>query len=91
MSEIRVEQRHTMGAAEAKKRVVALEPRLQERYGLDLTWTDDNASFSGKGFSGSLRVGADRVTIELKLGLLVRPFAGRIADAMREVLAKALA
>jgi putative polyhydroxyalkanoate system protein len=91
MSAIQIDQRHSLGTAEAKKRVEALEPRLRERYGLELEWRGDEAVFKGRGFSGTLRVTADRVAIELKLGLLARPFAGKIEAAMHEQVAKALA
>ncbi len=85
-----IEQPHNLGLRAARERVEGLMPKLRDRYGLDLSWRGDVASFTGKGFTGTLTVGEARVTIELRLGLLARPFAGKIQAAMQEQMAKVL-
>ncbi len=91
MANISMEQKHDLGLDGARDRVRGLVPTLIDKYGVEVNWRGDDAHFSGRGFSGVLRVMADRVAIELKLGLLARPFAGTIERAMAEHVRKALA
>lgn len=91
MATITMEQNHQLGLDGARERVRGLIPTLVNKYGVKVDWRGDDAHFSGKGFSGVLRVKADRVAIDLKLGLLARPFAGKIKTAMADHVQKALA
>jgi putative polyhydroxyalkanoate system protein len=91
MTTINLEQSHSLGLEGARTRVEGLVPTLVDKYGVKVDWRGDNAHFAGKGFSGVLQVRADTVAIDLKLGLLARPFAGKIKSAMAEHVRKALA
>ena len=90
MSNIKVERNHALGDAEAKKRIESIEPKLKERYGVKLAWSGNQAKITGAGVSGQVEVGSDRLAIDLKLGMLVRPFATKIRESLERQVDKAL-
>jgi putative polyhydroxyalkanoate system protein len=91
MAEIKIDRNHTLGQAEAQKRVTDLAPKLKEKYGVELAWKGDGeAQVKGTGVTGTLRVAAEAVHIDLKLGLLLRPMAGKIRSALEHQIDKAL-
>ncbi|MEE8410227.1 MAG: polyhydroxyalkanoic acid system family protein [Myxococcota bacterium] len=90
MSHIKIERRHTLGAAVAKGRVAEIEPMLRDRFGIRIEWNGTNATFKGRGVSGSARITDDQLKIELELGLIVRPFAGKIRRVMEKNIDEAL-
>jgi putative polyhydroxyalkanoate system protein len=92
MSEIKIERTHNLGKTEAEKRVKQLEPKLKDKYGVELSWkSDGEAQVKGTGLSGVLRVDDVNVAVDLKLGLLLRPMAGKIRGALEHQIDKALA
>ena len=90
MSKIKIERAHDFGADAAKEKVTAIEGKLQERYGVTLNWRGYDADVKGTGVSGAIAIAADNVTLELKLGLLLRPLAGKIQSGIEGALEKAL-
>ena len=91
MSEIKIERNHKLGTAEARKRVDTLEPKLKERYGVTLEWNGNVAAVKGTGVSGTLAVDDTKVAVNIKLGLLLRPLAGKIREGLEHQVNKALA
>ena len=90
MSEINIERSHTLGLSEARRRLSDMEGKLKERYGVKLTWKGDEAEVKGTGVSGTVALAEKSVSINLKLGLMVRPLAGKIRETMERQLEKAL-
>lgn len=90
MSEIKIEKQHALGEAEAKKRVVEMEAKLKEKYGVTLAWRGNEADLKGSGVSGVLRVSASAVAVDVKLGLMLRPLAGKIREGLERQVDKAL-
>ena len=91
MAEIKIERNHTLGKNEAQKRVSELEPKLKEKYGVELAWKGNGeAQVKGTGVSGTLRVAEAAVHIDLKLGMLLRPMASKIRSALEHQIDKAL-
>jgi putative polyhydroxyalkanoate system protein len=90
MSEIRIERPHALGLTEASRRVRDLEPKLKDRYGIKLDWSGDTANVKGSGVSGTIAVAEGKVDVQLKLGLLLRPMAGKIREAIDQQIEKAL-
>ena len=88
--EIRIEKSHSLGLAEANKRVHGMEAPLQKKYGVKLDWQGDSARVYGKGVEGNVLVSDDHVLVDLKLGLLLRPIASKIKSVLEEQLDKAL-
>ncbi|MBC7795149.1 MAG: polyhydroxyalkanoic acid system family protein [Clostridia bacterium] len=91
MSQINIEQHHALGHAEARKRVSTLEPKLKEKYGVSLEWNGNMANVKGTGVSGTLAVDDSKVAVDLKLGFLLRPMAGKIKEGLEAQVIKALA
>lgn len=90
MSEIKIERTHALGVAEARKRVDTLEPKLKEKYGVALAWNGNTANVKGTGVSGTLAVDEGKVSVNLKLGLMLRPLAGKIREGLEKQVDKAL-
>ena len=82
MSDIKIERSHKLGAEEAKNRFLALEAKLKERYGVCFEWNGSSARVTGTAVKGDVQIADDRITINLKLGLLARAFAGKIQAAI---------
>ncbi len=88
--EIEFEQAHDLGLEGARERVAALEKKLSERFGVQLSWQGDVATVNGTGVSGTLALSPTNLKINLKLGLMVRPMASQIQAAMQRQVDKAL-
>jgi putative polyhydroxyalkanoate system protein len=91
MAEIKIERSHGLGSAGAKKRIESMEPKLKEKYSVKLEWSGDTASLTGAGVTGTISVEPERLAVNLKLGLLLRPLAGKIREGMETQLDAALA
>jgi putative polyhydroxyalkanoate system protein len=91
MSEIKIDRPHKLGSEEAKKRFVGVAARLKERYGIVLEWQGLSATFKGSGFTGDVLVSDDRISIKLKLGILVRAFANKIRESIERQVDEKLA
>ena len=87
MADIEIERSHAMSPAALKARLTSMEEKLRDRYGVHLVWRGDTADVKGTGVT----VGAATVAVRLKLGMLVRPFAGKIRETMEKQIDRALA
>jgi len=90
MSTIHIERSHQLDIDSARAQLVEIEPMLRERYGIALDWSGADATIRGSGVSGSVHLGADVVRLDLKLGFVLRPLAGKIRSAVEAELDKAL-
>lgn len=88
MSTVRVQKAHSLDPAEARVRLGSFEQDLAQR-GARLVWEGDTAEIQGTGVSGSVRVTASEVSVEVKLGLLARA-AGVKADRLQASIEKRL-
>jgi len=91
---VQIRQAHTMTAAEARSRLSNLSQTNSkdvQRFSIALRWTSPKtAEISATSFKGVLRVQERWVTVDGKLGLLARPFAGRIQTAIANLLRDSL-
>jgi len=90
MSMIDIEKAHGLGLDEARERISKIAPDLKSKYRVDLIWSGDRAKVKGPGFSGSAWVDADRLGMNIKLGLLLKPIAGKIKRAIESAIDDAL-
>jgi putative polyhydroxyalkanoate system protein len=90
MSTIRIERNHTLGEEVVRDRVAQIEPMLEQKYGVRLAWRGTDADVQGRGVKGTVRITGESVSINLKLGLVVRPFSGKIRSAMESRIDEAL-
>lgn len=91
MANISIKRDHNLGQDEAQKRIRQMEPKLKEKYGVSLDWSsDEDASISGKGVSGNVKVDSSKLNINLKLGILLKPMEGKIRESLQRQVDKAL-
>lgn len=84
MSTIAIEKQHTLGLAGARERVKKIEAKLKERHGIAMTWqSDTRADIKATGVSGQVELSATSIAIHIKLGLLLRPLAGKIREGLQ--------
>ncbi len=90
MATFRVEHRHALPAEEAVRRVKEV---LEERAGgrAEVVWDGHDASFRGRGFSGNATIRDGLVSVDVELGLLLRPLRGTIETKLSEALQRGLA
>ena len=91
MSAISYVIQHGTDATDAAQRTSSLLDELvQEKPHLfnDVTWTSDGlqANMTGKGFKASFAVNAKTISVDVKLGLLARPFKGKVESALHSRL-----
>ena len=90
MSRITVERSHSLGLAVAREKAEALAQRLASEYDVKYRWSGDTLEFKRSGADGSIRVGEDRVRVELNLGLLLSAMGGSIKREIEQTLDKHL-
>jgi putative polyhydroxyalkanoate system protein len=71
MSTITVRHSHSLGRAEARRRVDAFEETLK-KYNVSLLWNGDRAEMKGFGVTGGALVTDSLVEITLKLGMMAK-------------------
>jgi len=92
MAKIEIEREHGLGSVdEARAKVGSMESKLNEKFGVTFDWSGNTAEIKGKGVSGQFILDDERVTVRLKLGMLVKPFAGKIEESIKAALERSLA
>ncbi len=86
MAALIIEQPHALGRETARRAADDAAHRL----GMRSRWEGDALRFEGKGASGTIVVSDRSVRVEVTLGLMLRPFRGRIEREIREGLETAL-
>lgn len=75
MPEISIHRRHGLTARKARSAAEAVAKGLHEEFKLSHEWVDPGLMrFRGLGVQGELALGRGEVTVEVRLGLLLRPF-----------------
>jgi putative polyhydroxyalkanoate system protein len=91
MSKIKVERSHDKGLDWAKSKAEEVSKVLSEKYGLSSAWKGEQTlEFSGKGVDGSLGIEDNRLSVSLKLGLMLRPFASKIEESVNKAIDRAI-
>ncbi|MDP7039770.1 MAG: polyhydroxyalkanoic acid system family protein [Myxococcota bacterium] len=90
MSKIRIERQIAGSPEEIKERIAGIEPKLSDKYNVKLNWNDMQANLKGPGVNGEVRINGNNVMLEIKLGLMLRPLAGKIKEGLERSLDKAL-
>ncbi len=90
MSKIQIERQIPSSPEEIKQRIVAIEPKLSDKYSISLAWNDMQANLKGPGVNGEVYIDGNNVKLEIKLGLMLRPLAGKIKEGLERSLDKAL-
>ena len=86
MSLIRVRRKHTLGYDRACETAEEFAEKLQAQYNADYHWDEDDLRFSAKGLNGNIHIEDDSVEIQVKLGLMYRPFRTKIEKTIASEL-----
>lgn len=78
MSVIEVTRHHSLSHDAAKHTADDLARSLSERFDVAYDWSGDILKFHRTGVKGQLEVQTTLIHIRMELGLLLRPFKGRI-------------
>ncbi|MFT7624143.1 MAG: putative polyhydroxyalkanoate system protein [Myxococcota bacterium] len=93
MADLNFVKKHSVGADEAASRIRVLLDKFAGDYPklkIKISWSGDRAGkCSGRGFDGKFSVAEDSVRIDIKIGLLARPFADRVEAGMTRKLNEA--
>lgn len=71
MSDVIVEQKHSLSIEEAKQRIAGFE-EMMSKYGVKADWKGASASLKGTGVSGGIDVTTTAVKVTVKLGLMAK-------------------
>jgi putative polyhydroxyalkanoate system protein len=86
MATISVAKTHGLGQDEALRRAQELCRTLADRLKAEITWTSRGATFKGSGFTGTALVSGDKVTVDVDLGLMLRPLKNKITSRIEQQL-----
>lgn len=76
MSHIHIVRSTSTSAKKSRENAEQMAVQLQQEYGLDYEWESDHVlRFERAGLNGTMTLEPKQVTVEIKLGLLMRPFA----------------
>lgn len=73
MATISIDRPHHLSQQNAKDLAETLARDLERRFGLAWHWQGDDIRFRRPGVSGLMHVGANAVTLDVRLGLLLAP------------------
>ena len=82
-------KQHSLGSAEAKRRILPAVEKTAASFGLLIRWKEDICRFEGPA-SGTLTVRADSIELHARLGLLAGLMKNDIAKEIAHELDKAL-
>lgn len=91
MANIKIRRQHHLGRNVARQKVEEIAGSIQEKLNAKWSWHGDSLTFQRSGASGSVEVGDDFVEFNVKLGMLLTPMKGAIADAIQQKVDKTLA
>jgi putative polyhydroxyalkanoate system protein len=82
MADIHIERKHSLGLLEARKVAFKWAEMAEEKFDMECTYeegeTADLVSFTRSGVSGELKVTADLLELDAKLGFLLGAFKDKI-------------
>lgn len=92
MSRVQIRQSHNKSESEVREVVYSVEHELATRFGLSTSWKNDHCvTFKRPGLSGELTMEPGCVTIDMKLGILLRLYSRTITQELEKDLASKLA
>jgi putative polyhydroxyalkanoate system protein len=91
MSHIKVARRHALPLPKARALAERAIGDLAQRYGGVTEWRGDVLRFHAAGAEGELRLSASEIRVDVKLGMLLRPFKAKFAARIERHLDELLA
>jgi len=94
MANISLSRNHNLSTDELRTRLDTLNGKLKDKFGLDAAWDPKNsnvANVQGKGVKGKVVMSPSSLSVDLSIGMLLRPLKGKIETALNEELDKVVA
>lgn len=88
MATINISQPHNLSIDEARAKLKSFEETMS-KYGVSAKWSGAKATLKGMAVSGGIDIGADKVDIAIKLGMMARA-AGVDPDRLKASIEKRL-
>jgi putative polyhydroxyalkanoate system protein len=88
MPSISIARTHKLSPKKAKDAAERIARDLKQRFQLDYAWDCDDMTFTRPGVSGRMRLGKDRVALDIQLGLLLTPIKPAIEREIHAQLDK---
>ncbi len=71
MADINITESHSLGAAEARKKIADFE-EMMAKYGVKASWSGNSAKLKGMAAKGSIDITDDAVQVIVKLGMMAK-------------------
>jgi putative polyhydroxyalkanoate system protein len=93
MSDISLSHAHGLSLEDAKAKTDQIVEHVRGQFPSlinSIDWNADKtvADLKGKGFTGTFRVDATNVSINIALGMLTRPFKGKVEEQIKGQISK---
>lgn len=88
MADISYSVEHSLSHEAAKQAAQKVADNLSQEYGLQCQWNGDVLNFQRSGVKGELVVEESSAHIEIKLGMLLSAFSGKIEDQVTRNMRK---
>ncbi len=82
MARISIDRKHSLSHKKAKDVAEKMAQNLNQRFDLTYAWDGDHVDFERPGVSGRMRVGKDRIVLDVDLGFLLAPLKPVIERAI---------
>jgi putative polyhydroxyalkanoate system protein len=82
MADVTLTKQHSMTLAQAKKVAQKVANDMAKEYDLESEWDGDTLNFQRSGVKGFLEVNNKTMHVEITLGFLLKPFAGKFKETM---------
>jgi len=86
LSSISIRRAHSLPPSQARRAADKVAAQLGRDYGIQAQWRGDTLNFEGTGVSGTLRLAAEELLIDVRLGFLLMAFRDAIAQAIERNL-----
>jgi putative polyhydroxyalkanoate system protein len=90
MPSISIAKKHRLSHKKAKEVAEKVARDLQARFALGYAWNGDQIDFARPGVSGCMRVGKDRIELDVSLGFLLTPLKPAIEKEIHAQLDRLL-
>ena len=89
MADIHIKMKHDKDAQKLQQHIASIIEKEAGKFYAKVAWEKDMCHFSGPAV-GTLQVQNKQIDVQIKLGLLTKPFEGEIAKNVETALQKAI-
>ncbi len=91
MSTISLSQRHSKSESDVREMLEGLAEKLGERYEMKHRWLSDRElELKRSGIQGVLQLLDGEVKVDIRLGMMMKPFKSKIRDELSKAMAEKL-